>query len=101
MALGEEESRPPTKIRPGCAKSSLGVSPSRNPNINTKNLTAVMHIHHISLYGPNHIGGNKPHRSFCAIDIRLGYQASRCANISQNQRAIFSYQVPETKAIHR
>ena len=32
-------------------------------------------------------GENKQYRFFCAIDIRLGCQASRCANISQNQRA--------------
>jgi len=66
MALGEEESRPRSKIRPGCARSSLGVSPfsvgwigqgTSTSTSTPKTSTAVMHIHHISLYEPNHITG--------------------------------------------
>ena len=64
MAPGEEESRLPGKIRPGYAKSSLGVSPfsvgwiGQGTSTSTpKTCAAVMHIHRISLFGPNYIRG--------------------------------------------
>ena len=67
------------KIRPGYAKSSLGVSPFSVGRIGQGTLTstpktcAASCIFTTYLYLDRIIlGENKPHRSFYAIDIRLG-----------------------------
>jgi hypothetical protein len=71
MALGEEESSSSARFVQNTLNLRLAsvhfrwVELARNLNINTKKHVQLSYIFII-------LGGNKPHKSFCAIDLRLG-----------------------------